>query len=331
MKSIKQAIKDFDLDHWARSLKVNSIKTNVSKPNIIHHRHLEQTNLLTKEVIGGVPRIKVNLLMSCEYNGCTASHSGIHTRQETKILDDVKPYEPVMIEDDQGKKTEDVSQRPDNLIIDDDGLWIPVQHRYTFGIPCKFCGLINKHLLDFKNSGLTSDAIGKHVDNYDFEEGLKQLSLDFVQGKHQGGLIYGNTGNGKTHLLCAIARELIFAGKKVRYVSHQQLLENIKKSFDKNSDVSDPRYSWLDGVQVVLFDELGFFRQNEWSRQTTNELIHAIHAAGVQVLFASNLTPRQMKQQFLDIRSISRISGMCQDFKFEMKGEDRRASDEFWK
>ena len=32
MKSIKQAIKDFDLDHWARSLKVNSIKTNVSKP-----------------------------------------------------------------------------------------------------------------------------------------------------------------------------------------------------------------------------------------------------------------------------------------------------------
>jgi DNA replication protein DnaC len=163
--------------------------------------------------------------------------------------------------------------------------------------------LINKHLLDFKNSGLTSDAIGKHVDNYDFEEGLKQLSLDFVQGKHQGGLIYGNTGNGKTHLLCAIARELIFAGKKVRYVSHQQLLENIKKSFDKNSDVSDPRYSWLDGVQVVLF----------------------------QVLFASNLTPRQMKQQFLDIRSISRISGMCQDFKFEMKGEDRRASDEFWK
>lgn len=329
MKRIKDALKDFNFDAWSKSLKANAIKTDIKEPAIVHHRNLEQANLLTKEVINGVPQININLLESCQYDGCTASHSGIHTRQETRILDDMIEYEPVMMKSD-GKEFEDVSKRPDNLIIDDDGMWLPVQHSYTFGVPCKYCGLTNKYLLDFKNSGLTADAIGKHVDNYEFEPGLEKLALDFVQGNQKGGIIHGNTGNGKTHLLCAIARELIFSGKKVRYVSHQQLLEDIKKSFDKNSSIIDPRYSWLDGVQVVLFDELGFFRQNEWSRQTTNELIHAIHAAGVQVLFASNLTPKQMKAQFLDIRSVSRISGMCKGFVFKMTGEDRRANDEMW-
>jgi hypothetical protein len=327
MKSIKDALKDFNLEHWARSLKANAIKTVVEEPTIVHHRRLEEANLLTREVIGGVPQLNVNLLPACEYDGCTASHSGIHSKQETRTLNDLAEYHPVMVKTD-GKEIEDISQRPANLIIDDDGMWVPVEHSYTYGVPCKYCGLTNKYLLNFKNSGLTADAIDKHVGNYDFEPGLETLALEFVQGKHQGGLIYGNTGNGKTHLLCAIARELIWSGKKVKYVSHQQLLEDIRKSFDKS--ITDPRFSWLDGVHVVLFDELGFFRQNEWSRQTTNELIHAIHAAGVQVLFASNMTPKQMKTQFLDMRSISRISSMCKDFKFKMTGSDRRADDDFW-
>ena len=329
MKSIKEALKDINLDHWAKSLKANSIKTNVKEPQIIHHRNLEKANLLSREVVNGVPQININLLSSCEYNGCTPSHTGIHVRQSVKVLDDLIEYRPVMIKTD-GKEIEDQSKRPDNLIIDEDGMWLPVQNQYTYGIPCEYCGLTNKHLLSFKKSGLTADAIGKHVDNYDFEDGLEELSLSFVQGQLRGGIIYGNTGNGKTHLLCAIARELIFTGKKVRYVSHQQLLEDIRKSFDKNNQNIDPRYSWLDGVQVVLFDELGFFRQNEWSKQTTNEMIHAIHAAHVQVLFASNYTPKQMKAQFLDERSVSRLGEMCKGFVFKMQGKDRRSNEDMW-
>ena len=326
MKTLKDALSG----DWLDSLKKNAIKTHIPKPKVIHHRNLEKANLLQKEVVNGVPQIKINLLSSCSYNGCTSSHSGIHTRQETRLMDDLIEYKPVMIKGEDGEKVEDKSKRPSNL-IEDEGLWIPIQREYKFGIPCKYCGLTNKYLMRFQQSGLTSDAINKHVGNYEFEEGLEQKALDFVNGNIQGGMVYGPPGNGKTHLLCAIARELIWKGKKVRFVSHQQLLEQIKQSFDKNSSVVDPRYSWLDGIDVVMFDELGFFRMNEWSKQTTNELIHAIHAAGVQVLFASNLTPREMKNKFLDIRSLSRIGEMCKDFRHEMKGSDRRGNGDFWK
>jgi DNA replication protein DnaC len=324
MKTLGDALKG----DWLIHLKQHAIKTNVKEPKVIHHRNLEKANLLQKEVVNGVPQIKINLLESCSWNGCTSSHSGIHTRQEIKVVDDVIEYKPVMIEEN-GKKKEDKSKRPENL-IEDEGLWIPIKREYKFGVPCKYCGLTNKYLMRFQKSGLTSDAINKHVANYDFEEGLEQKALDFVQGKIRGGMIFGPPGNGKTHLLCAIARELIWNGKQVRYVSHQQLLEQIKQSFDKNSEVVDPRYSWLDGIDVVLFDELGFFRMNEWSKQISNELIHAIHAAGVQVLFASNLSPKEMKNKFLDIRSLSRIGEMCQDFKHQMRGIDRRSNGDFW-
>ena len=321
--------KDLDLTGWIKQLKKHATPSKIKKPEIIHHRRLEEANLLSREVVNGVPVIKVHMLDSCEYNGCTPSHNGIHSRTEVKTLKDLVEYKPIYLDDG---KTEDISKRPGNLIIDD-GLWVPIELNYSFGIPCEYCGQVNKYLQRFKASGLTADAIGKHVDNFNFDsEGdLKQKSMAFVNSEIQGGLIYGLPGNGKTHLLAALARELIWNNKKVRYVSHQSILEKIRQSFDKGNNTVDPRYKWLDGIDVVFFDELGFFRKNDWSKQTTNELIHALHSANIQVLFASNLTPKQMQKGFLDIRSISRMSSMCGKFKHEMKGKDQRQNNDFWK
>lgn len=300
------------------------VKTKIEKPNLIHSFDLEKSGLLTKEVILGTPKIKVNYIPSCNYEGCTESHTHIHVKEETRYIDDLKRYHPIMIKDDEGNEVEDIKARPLGLIVESDGLWQPIKRAYKFSIPCPFCGLTNKYLIRFQQSGLTAAAIDKHLGNYDWEEGLEEKALDFVKKKIRGGLIYGHTGNGKTHLLNALAREMIWSGRRVRYVSHQNLLERIKQSFDNQSGVQDPRYTWLDRVDVVFFDELGFFRMNDWGIQTTNELLHALYESKVQVLFASNLTPKQMKSKFLDIRSQSRIAEMCGDFLFEMKGKDRR-------
>jgi len=300
------------------------IQTNITRPELTHSFNLEKEHLLTKEVVMGVPQLKVNFLPSCNYGGCTASHSQIYVRERVEFIDDLQRYNPVMIKDEAGEEIEDISKRPLGLRVEDDGLWMPVQHRYVYSEPCPFCGRTNQYLIRFKQSGLTAAAIDKHLGNYEWEDGLEDLAKGFAEKRIQGGLIHGHTGNGKTHLLAALAREMIWRGKRVRYVSHQNLLERIKQSFDDKSDIKDPRYTWLDKVDVVFFDELGFFRMNEWGIQTTNELIHALYESNVQVLFASNLSPREMKRKFLDIRSQSRIAEMCKDFVFEMKGQDRR-------
>lgn len=300
------------------------IQTNVSRPELIHSFNLEEENLLTKEVIMGIPKLKINFLPSCGYSGCTASHSQIHVRERVEFVDDLREYNPVMIEGEGGEQVEDISKRPLGLRVEEDGLWMPIQHRYVYSEPCPYCGRTNQFLIRFKQSGLTAAAINKHLGNYQFEDGLEDLAQSFANKQIRGGMIYGHTGNGKTHLLAALAREMIWRGKRVRYVSHQSLLERIKQSFDDKTDIKDPRYTWLDRVDVVFFDELGFFRMNEWGIQTTNELIHALYESNVQVLFASNLSPREMKRKFLDIRSQSRVAEMCKNFLFEMKGNDRR-------
>lgn len=323
MQNLNESLQS--LLHAIKKKSAGGEPTDIQQPTPIHSFQLEAENLLVKEVVMGVPQVKINFLPSCNYNGCTDSHSHIHIRQEEKFFDDLREYVPKMIKNDDGEEIEDVSARPFGL-IEDGGLWEPIKTRYTFAVPCPYCGLTNQYLLRFRSSGLTAQAIDKHLGNYDFEEGLESLAHRFADGKVRGGLIHGHTGNGKTHLLAGLAREMIWRGKRVRYVSHQSLLERIKQSFDDKSDVKDPRYTWLDKVDVVFFDELGFFRANEWGTQTTNELIHALYESGVQVLFASNLSPREMKRRFLDIRSQSRLAEMCGEFLFEMKGRDRRGN-----
>ncbi len=322
MQSLNQSLSLFLKAVQKKS--AGGIQTNINRPELTHSFNLEKEQLLTKEVVMGVPKLKVNFLPSCNYGGCTASHSHIHVRERVEFIDDLQRYTPVMIKDEAGEEFEDISKRPLGLRVEDDGLWEPVKHRYVYSEPCPFCGRTNQYLIRFKQSGLTAAAINKHLGNYNFEQGLEDLAQSFASKKIRGGLIHGHTGNGKTHLLAALAREMIWRGKRVRYVSHQNLLERIKQSFDNKIDIKDPRYTWLDRVDVVFFDELGFFRMNEWGIQTTNELIHALYESNVQVLFASNLSPREMKRKFLDIRSQSRIAEMCKDFVFEMKGPDRR-------
>lgn len=286
----------------------------IEEPKPIYTHLLEGLGLITKEVLGGEPVLNVHLLKSCEYDGCIPSSSGIHTVNIREHHEDLKP---ILYQDEFG------NWQP---ALDENGepTFKKIYHEYMVAYPCKYCGLINKRLLSLKRSGIGADAYRKHFNNYQWEsEQLESRVNDFMQGEIRGGLIWGKSGNGKTHLLCAVTRELVWRGYKVRYVSHQHLLESIKRSFDGDTD---PRVKWLDGVDVVIFDELGFCPKTEWAKQTTNELIHAIHATDARVLFASNLSPKELKSSLLDSRSASRMGELVGEFVYNMKSYDRRGS-----
>jgi len=312
MNDLKEALKP--IEEMLKQLRENCPPSKpIEKPRLIGAGDLEDCGLISQSVVGGQPVLNVHFLESCQYNGCTPSDSGMHSiTYIQEHTDFIQPW--VRDEFNRWVRKTDENKEP---------VYEPITREYSTAKKCPYCGAINEKLLKLKSSGIGADCVDKHFKNYEFEAPQLKTKIDhFINGEIRGGILWGKPGNGKTHLLSAVARELVFRGKSVRYVSHQHLLETIKRSFDGNE--IDPRLRWLDGKDYILFDELGFCPRTDWARQTTNELIHAAHAAGVKILFASNLSPDQLKSKLLDMRTSSRMGELVGQFVYNMKGADRR-------
>jgi len=106
-----------------------------------------------------------------------------------------------------------------------------------------------------------------------------------------GFLLYGDVGRGKTHLMVASLRALIFKlGVSGRFVEFSLLLADLKASFEKRNNAStlvDPLYS----VQVLAIDEMGKGRGSEWEKTVLDELISRRYNGLLTLLVTTNYQP----------------------------------------
>jgi len=201
---------------------------------------------------------------------------------------------------------------------------IEVEGSYSHASLCPRCGAINERAVRIARA-LPASAYGQGLNKFDFTDNpnlpplLQSTIMDGL-----GGLLWGDYGNGKTHVACAVARHCIWRGMRVKVFSHQQLLSQIKKSWNDDATI-DPRYKWLEDVDLIIWDELGFCSDNAWSKQTTSELIHALHSSGVSALFVSNLSSEELTKSTLDPRAVSRMGDLC-SWKYQMQGGSRRGA-----
>jgi len=106
-----------------------------------------------------------------------------------------------------------------------------------------------------------------------------------------GLVLWGDVGRGKTHLLVAMLRELIFQhGVTARFAEFSHLLSDIKAGFDRKEAISsllDP----LVTVDVLAIDELGKGRNTEFELQIIDELISRRYNASRTILATTNYPP----------------------------------------
>jgi DNA replication protein DnaC len=126
-------------------------------------------------------------------------------------------------------------------------------------------------------------AVLKAVSNY-----LK----DFDPTRDNRGLVlYGEVGRGKTHLLIAILRELVFRhGVAARFVEFSHLLADLKASFDGGGGAAallDP----LAKVDVLAIDELGKGRNTEFEGTVIDELVSRRYNSLRPILATTNYPP----------------------------------------
>ena len=126
--------------------------------------------------------------------------------------------------------------------------------------------------------------------------------------------IYGNTGIGKTHLMQAIAHDILRRNADIRitFVGTEQFTNELIASIQNHTTASFRRqYRETD---LLLIDDVHFLRGKEATQQEFFHTFNALYEAGRQIVLTSDRPPSEIPG--LEARLISRFQwGMVADIE----------------
>lgn len=110
-------------------------------------------------------------------------------------------------------------------------------------------------------------------------------------------LAFGNPGSGKTHLLCAIAHELIINGRRLFFTSCNQLVQDLLIA--KRDLTMAKTLKKLSRFDAVIIDDIGYVQQNREEMEVLFTFLADRYETG-SVMVTSNLPFSKWDQIFKD-------------------------------
>ncbi len=143
------------------------------------------------------------------------------------------------------------------------------------------------------------------------------------KNQHQGILMVGTTGSGKTHLAIAILREIIAMGYTGLYYNVPELLNDLRKTYSRDSDeLEDDIMREACAVDVLVMDDLGAERTSGWVRDRLYLIINRRYERLKPTIVTTNFGTDDLKAQVGE-RIVSRLREMCPTV-FAFPAEDFR-------
>lgn len=124
---------------------------------------------------------------------------------------------------------------------------------------------------------------------------------DFKSAVYRNLVMVGRTGTGKTHLACAVARNILGDQKYARYVTSADMAQEIANAWSK--DVADNEanaiYRFVD-LDLLILDEYGLHDRHESHLQLIHKVLYARYDANKPTMLISNLTAQDLAQDLGD-------------------------------
>lgn len=122
------------------------------------------------------------------------------------------------------------------------------------------------------------------------------LEGSFVD-RNENVLAFGNTGSGKTHLLCAIGHELIQQGRRILYTSCSLLVQELLLA--KRDLKLAKMLKRLSKYHALIIDDIGYVQQDREEMEVLFTLLADRYERG-SVMLTSNLPFSKWEQIFKD-------------------------------
>lgn len=172
---------------------------------------------------------------------------------------------------------------------------------YSFLKPCDKCAILHKNIKLYNLTGIPAkyyevnqvDTFIPHKHNT-HKEALKYVR-DFVdQYPHKKGFILmGPAGLGKTHLAIGAISELTLEkGVNCIFKEFFDLLNELKKAYTEGTSESEVIRPLVD-TEVLVIDELGKGRANEWELSVLDQLISNRYNSSKTTLITTNYIDRE--------------------------------------
>ncbi|WP_156894496.1 ATP-binding protein [Clostridium formicaceticum] len=189
------------------------------------------------------------------------------------------------------------------------------------------------------NSGIKKRFKNRTFENFEIDQGNKDAyknsklyAENFQRFKETGEGIYfsGGFGTGKTHLAVSIALDLINKGTPVICMTAIDLLAQIRKTYDKDRNVSE--YQILQvykEVDLLVIDDLGKEYCSDWAATMLYDIINDRYESCLPTIVTTNyddenLVDRLARKSNYETAGaiVSRLHEMTMGIT--MNGEDRR-------